>query len=286
MKFSVITPSYNQGRFIRRTIESVLDQNWPDIEYKVFDGGSTDETVDVLTSFGSALQYVSERDKGQTDAVNKGLAWATGDIVAWLNSDDVYYPDAFSAVARIFQEHPEVDVVYGMADHIDINDVAFEAYPSEAWDMARLMDTCYICQPALFFRRSVVERLGPLDETLHYCMDYEYWLRLAKSGVRFHYVEKKLAGSRMYAENKTLGARVKVHAEINDMFRKLFDKVPDRWLYNYAHAVVERRIERSQQPLRFVIEVGARSLLAGVKWNGSISPEMRKQVGEWIFHLG
>ena len=177
-------------------------------------------------------------------------------------------------------------MVYGMADHVDLEDNAFESYPTEPWNFKRLQETCFICQPALFFRRRVVEKHSLLNESLNYCMDYEYWLRLGKAGVRFAYIEEKLAGSRLYAENKTLGARVKVHREINDMFKTLFGKVPDRWLFNYAHAVVEGRINRQSHPKRFVINIGARSMLAGLKWNKRVSPEMRTTVTRWFFPSG
>ena len=227
MKISVVTPSFNQGQFIERTLQSVASQTGAEIEHVVFDGGSTDDTVAILEHFSPPVRWVSEKDKGQTDAINKGIRASDGEIIGWLNSDDVYYPGALARVAGFFEANPGIDVVYGMADHIDLEDHAFEPYPTEPWDFARLKETC---QPALFFRRRVVERHGLLDESLHYCMDYEYWLRLGKAGTRFAYLEEKLAGSRLYAETKTLGARVKVHREINDMFKKLFGAVPDRWL--------------------------------------------------------
>lgn len=283
MKVSVVTPSYNQGRFIERTLESVASQTGAQIEHVVFDGGSTDNTIEVLKRFRPSVRWVSERDKGQTDAVNKGIRSTDGEIIGWLNSDDIYYPHAIARVVAFFKANPEIDVVYGMADHVDLEDNAFESYPTEPWNFERLQETCFICQPALFFRRRVVEKHDLLDESLNYCMDYEYWLRLGKAGVRFAYIEEKLAGSRLYAENKTLGARVKVHREINDMFKTLFGKVPDRWLFNYAHAVVEGRINRQKQPKRFVINISARSVLAGLKWNKRVSREMRTTVMQWFF---
>ena len=175
MKVSIVTPSFNQGQFIERTLQSVACQTGASIEHVVFDGGSTDTTLDVLNRFSPKVRWVSEKDKGQTDAVNKGIRGTDGEIIGWLNSDDIYYPGTISQVVSFFKDNPEIDVVYGMADHIDINDQAFEAYPTEPWNFERLQETCFISQPALFFRRRVVEKCGLLDESLNYCMDYEYW---------------------------------------------------------------------------------------------------------------
>jgi glycosyltransferase involved in cell wall biosynthesis len=281
MKISIVTPSYNQGQFIERTLQSVASQSGGEIEHVVFDGGSTDNTVDVLKAFQPPVRWVSKKDKGQTDAVNQGIRATDGEIIGWLNSDDIYYPGAIARVVQYFQDHPDVDVVYGMADHIDLVDHAFETYPSAPWNLEQLKETCFICQPALFFRRRVVKQYGLLDESLNYCMDYEYWLRLGKAGARFAYLEEKLAGSRLYADNKTLGARVKVHSEINDMFKKLFGKVPDRWLFNYAHVVVEQRVSRQEHPLLFVLQLATKSLGSALRWNSGISTEMLKTVYAW-----
>jgi glycosyltransferase involved in cell wall biosynthesis len=275
MKVSVVTPSFNQGRFIERTLRSVATQSDGQVNHMVVDGGSTDNTLDILKNFGGDLRWASEKDNGQSDAINKGIRGTDGDIIGWLNSDDIYYPDAISRVVAFFDAHPEIDVVYGMADHIDQNDKAFETYPSEPWNFERLKETCYICQPTAFFRRRVIEKHGLLDDDLHYCMDYEFWLRLGKAGVRFGYLEDKLAGSRLYAENKTLGSRVKVHAEINDVLKKKFGKVPERWLWNYAHAVVEEKVDRSRRPRRFALCILIVATTAAWRWNGAISPDMK-----------
>jgi hypothetical protein len=169
-----------------------------------------------------------------------------------------------------------------MADHIDRGGVAFESYPTEAWDLQRLQETCFICQPALFFRRSVVERFGLPDEALHYCMDYEYWLRLGLGGARFHYFEQKLAGSRLYGENKTLGARVAVHREINDMLRRLLGRVPERWILNYAHARVEAKLDRAAAPRRFIACLMWHALIAALRWNRGIGPQIRRVLAQWV----
>lgn len=282
MKVSIVTPSYNQGQFIERTLQSVASQTGAEIEHVVFDGGSADNTVEVLRNFSPPVRWVSKKDKGQTDAVNQGIRATDGEIIGWLNSDDIYYPGAVARVVEYFARHPEIDVVYGMADHIDLDDKAFESYPTESWDFERLQETCFICQPALFFRRRVVEQHGLLDESLNYCMDYEFWLRLGKAGGRFGYLEEKLAGSRLYAENKTLGARVKVHKEINDMFKRLFSRVPDKWLFNYAHAVVETSMSRDAAPKLFAVIVGLVSLTSALTWNKSVSTAMRNTLFGWM----
>lgn len=284
MKVSIVTPSYNQGQFIERTLQSVASQisSGLEVEHVVFDGGSTDNTVAILKHFNPPVHWVSKKDKGQTDAVNQGIRATNGEIIGWLNSDDVYYPGAIARVVSYFEAHPEVDVVYGTADHIDLEDHAFESYPTEPWDFERLKETCFICQPALFFRRRVVEVDGLLDESLNFCMDYEYWLRLGRAGVHFGYLEEKLAGSRLYADNKTLGARVNVHKEINDMFKKLFGKVPDRWLFNYAHAVVEPSMSRDTAPKLFAVKIGLISIISALKWNKNVSMGMYKTTFGWI----
>ncbi len=260
---SIVTPSLNQGQFIERTLMSVANQNWPGIEHVVFDGGSTDNTIDILQKFSLPIKWVSEKDKGQSDAINKGIRTTEGDIIGWLNSDDIYYPDTIARIVTFFTEHPEIDLVYGQADHIDVNDRPFESYPTEPWNSERFNEVCFICQPAVFFRRQVVEQHGLLDESLHYCMDYEYWHRLAGAGVRFAYLEEKLAGSRLYADNKTLGSKVKVHREINDMFQRRLGAVPKRWLQNYAHITMHERLEGHMTSR---MEFNFRYFIAKLRW--------------------
>jgi glycosyltransferase involved in cell wall biosynthesis len=276
MKISIITPSFNQGQFIERTLLSVANQTGGEIEHVVFDGKSNDNTLTILKNTPSLTHWVSEQDNGQTDAVNKGILATSGDIIGWLNSDDIYYPGAIAAVLDFFATAPDVDVVYGMADHIDANDMIIEPYPTQPWTFEQLQITCFICQPALFFRRRLVEKYGLLDESLNYCMDYEYWLRLGQAGVRFHYLEKKLAGSRLYSENKTIGSRVKVHREINNMLKQKLGKVPDSWLFAYAHAIVEAKTLREQQPNWFVLKLLLTSLWSTVRWNKTITDNFRK----------
>jgi len=284
MKVSVVTPSYQQGQFIERTLQSVAIQSAPglEIEHVVFDGGSTDNTVEILKRFSPPVRWVSKKDKGQTDAVNQGIRATDGEIIAWLNSDDIYYPGVLARVVDYFNSYPEIDVVYGMADHIDTEDHAFESYPTEHWNFERFKDTCYICQPALFFRRRVVKAHGLLDESLNYCMDYEYWLRLGINGARFAYMEEKLAGSRLYAENKTLASAEAVHIEINNMLKKLLGEVPDKWLFNYAHIVLRSRFSKNGNKIVFSIIVAVLAIAAALRWNYSVSVAMCGTIIHWL----
>ena len=278
---SVITPSYNQGRFIERTLQSVLGQNVP-FEYIVLDGASNDGTLGILRRYENGIRWVSEPDRGQAHAVNKGLQATTGEIIAWLNSDDVYLGDAFERVLDFFESNPNVDVVYGKAWYIDTNDRISGEYKTEKWDLKRLKEFCFICQPAAFFRRRVIEKFGLLDESLHYCMDYEYWLRLALGGARFTYLPDFLASSRLYPENKTLGQKMNVHLEINNMLKRKIGYVPDLWLYGYAHYVVDTLgIDRSRQPGRFFYSIVTQSLRAAWKWNRRITLGMFSLAIKW-----
>ena len=281
---SVITPSYNQGEFIERTIRSVLDQNIEDLEYLIVDGGSTDGTLDILKAYEHRIRWISERDRGQAHAINKGIRGTRGEIICWLNSDDIYYPGSLSAIQRFFHENPWCNVVYGDADHIDVHDDIIDAYYTEDWNYERLREVCFICQPALFFRRRVTDLAGLLDESLKYCMDYEYWLRLGAYG-RFRKLNQTLAGSRLYPANKTLGSRVNVHREINDMLCKRLGYVPNRWVYNFAHAVVEQRGYQRDDPvknIRYVLAVVGESISASFRWRGGLTLNAAKDMSIWL----
>jgi glycosyltransferase involved in cell wall biosynthesis len=282
LTISVVTPSYNQAAFIERTIDSVLSQGVQTLDYIVIDGGSTDGTQEILRRYSDRLRWVSEKDDGQADAVNKGIRATAGDIIGWLNSDDIYYPRAVDTVLNHFAAHPDCDLIFGNACHIDEHDNVIEPYPTEPWDRQRLREVCGLCQPGVFFRRRVFEQHGGLDETLQYCMDYEYWLRLADGGVRVHHLPQVLAGSRLHAATKTLGSRVKVHREINDMMLRRFGRVPDRWLYNYAHSVLDDRGLPRTSKARFAVGVSVLSCYASLRWNRSLSRELFNSTSRWL----
>jgi GT2 family glycosyltransferase len=251
------------------------------LEYVVVDGGSTDETIDVLGCYSDRLCWTSERDMGQSDAINKGIARTTGSVIGWLNSDDIYYPNALGSVLDFFYEHPDIDVVYGDANHIDENDTVIEQYPTEGWDLDRLKDICFISQPAAFLRRQVVDEHGPFDLSLRYCMDYEYWFRLGLSGVRFAYVPKLLAATRLHDDAATLAQRVACHVAVNDITRRHLGRTPDRWLFNYAHAVTDSHgLERGRPATTLALAL--LSVYAALRWNRAISRLMLVTIKSWV----
>lgn len=268
---SIITPSYNQARYLERTLQSVLSQEVSELEFIVIDGASQDGSVAILQHYAlthpQEMRYVSEKDQGQAHAVNKGLRMSRGDIIGWLNSDDIYYPHTLKKVLSFFENNPWVDVVYGQANHIDQNDVILNAYPTESWNLKRLKQTCFISQPAVFFRRRVLEQFDFLNEKLNFCMDYEYWLRMAVGGARFHYLPEILAGSRWYPETKTCSAPEKALAEAMQMLQQKLGYVPRGWLLNHAVTQVRSKSKLRKPQLRYYVSVIAATLIAGFRWN-------------------
>lgn len=184
-RISLITPSLNQGKFIEATIQSILSQNYPNLEYIVMDGGSSDNTLEVLKRYSSQLKWISEKDNGQTSAINKGLRMANGEIAAYLNADDLLLPGTLFKVAHIFMEHPEAMWVTGQCRIIDENNqevrrliTAYKNFWLWFGQRFALLMTDYISQPSTFWRARALNDFGYPDENLHYAMDYEYWLRL------------------------------------------------------------------------------------------------------------
>jgi glycosyltransferase involved in cell wall biosynthesis len=245
---TVVTPSFNQGRFIRDTIDSVLSQDYPNLEYWVIDGGSSDETQDVLQSYGHRLSWVSERDQGQADAVNKGFRKAKGEIFGWLNSDDTYWPSAIRKVVQFFHANPDISMVYGEAYNIDAQGKIIERSPTEGFDYQRLAETCFICQPTVFLRRHVFEEVGPLDVTLHYCLDYEYWMRVGKR-YGIGYIPEFLATSRLHGDAKTFAKRRELHQEIISTIQRHYSLVPIRTIYLYTYVTLMEKLMPNVQGL-------------------------------------
>lgn len=217
---SIITPSCNQGAFLAETIESVIAQEGDfSIDYIIVDGGSSDNSVDIIKNYDARLhngewqvncqgityRWVSEWDKGQTDALMKGFRMASGDIYAWLNSDDTYLPGALQTASIFLRDHPDTGLMYGDAHYVDSSGAVISSYHTEEFDLIRLASANIICQPSAFFRRNVFEAVGGLDESLNFVMDYDLWIRI---GRRFpcHQLPGLLATYRLHDSSKTISS--------------------------------------------------------------------------------
>lgn len=281
---TVVTPSFNQGRFIRQTIESVLTQDYPQVEYVVMDGGSTDGTVSILESYGDRLTWVSGPDGGQASAINTAWRRARGEILAYLNSDDTYRPGAIAAAVAALRAHPEAGAVYGEGYHVDETGRVIERYPTEPFDLARLRMTCFICQPTVFLRRHVVERLGYLDESRRYCMDYDLWIRLARAS-RFVHVPQYLANTRVHSAAKTVEHRLPVHAEILDTVHHHFGRLTSQWVYGYALALLGgRRRDTRWADLSFACRLIGVSAATFARYRSPIARSEWRLWALWIRH--
>jgi len=203
---SVVVPSYNQGQFIEDTLKSILGQHYPRIEIIVVDGASTDGTLSVLKRYRDRITFISEPDNGQSEAINKGFRMANGDIVAWLNSDDIYpVRAAVGQMVDAFHRWPYADLIYGDFIEIDTNNRVVKYHRRPAFSIKRLLRVGYISQPATFFRRRVIERMS-ICEDLQYAMDLEYWLRAYKFGFLIKHVRFPIAGERLHSEAKCVKA--------------------------------------------------------------------------------
>lgn len=233
---SIVTPSLNQGEFLRAAIESVLHQEGPSPEYLVVDGASTDGTVEILESYGPGFRWISEPDKGQADAINKGFRLTTGEVLGWLNADDLYCPGALNRIAQEFETDPNLMMIYGKARHVDADGNFLEEYPTTEFSLGALSYSCFICQPACFFRRSLFEAAGGVNPDLHYALDLDLWIRFGmlqreNPAWRFRYIPQELAMSRMHRENKTLSMRHQAYQEIMQVVKKQFGHVSFNWIY-------------------------------------------------------
>jgi glycosyltransferase involved in cell wall biosynthesis len=218
---SIVTPCLNPGRHLAPTLDSVLWQDYPHIEYLVMDAGSTDGTIKLLRSFGDRLRWISEPDGGQADAINKGFARTSGDILGWLNADDTYSLGAVRAAVEFLAQHPEVGMVYGDADFID--EAGKRIGPCahvEPFNRHRLIHySDFIVQPAAFFRRSAFEAVGGVDANLHWAMDYDLWLKLAERHT-IAYLPKVLAHYRWLSASKTASGGWKRIDEIRSVLER------------------------------------------------------------------
>jgi glycosyltransferase involved in cell wall biosynthesis len=226
-RLSIVTPSFNQAAYLERTILSVLNQNYPNLQYIIVDGGSTDGSVEVIRKYEKYLAYwVSERDQGQGDAIDKGMRAADGEIVAWQNSDDVYVPDAFRTVGKIFEGRPDADLVFGNMYLIDERDgVRRDVRHVPVNHFALRYLTCCLSNQAAFWRRALMERCGGLDRGLRYCMDFELWLRMGRSA-KYVFVREYLGAQRIHSESKTATILETFEKERREVRRRFDVTVP------------------------------------------------------------
>lgn len=227
-KISIVTPSFNQAQFLERAIRSVLEQEYPHIEYMVLDGGSTDESADIIGRHASALTYWrSGPDAGQSSAINEGWRRATGDILAWVNSDDYYLPGTLEFVAKCFLAHPGVPMMYGRCNMVDPDGRPL-ATVGKPFNISRLLRGDQLMpQPSTFISRRAWEVVGPLDEELHYAMDYDLFIRVAKLGEPL-FVERSLSAFTVHTEAKTTARRAIARQEalqVASRYSNLQDRV-------------------------------------------------------------
>lgn len=215
---SIVTPSYNQGSYLEYTIQSVLEQSYPRIEYILMDGGSTDGSLEIIRRYSGQFAYwESQPDRGQAHAINKGLAHASGEILGWLNSDDLLLPDAVSRVVQTFRSNPQVDVLYGHLERIDADGsrVPTPELPKDrvTYDKSLVVGECVVNQPGCFWRRRIMEQVGLLNEGLRYNLDYEYWMRMALAGARFMRLPETVASFRLSSSSKTVSQAAEMAIE-------------------------------------------------------------------------
>lgn len=245
MKFSIVTPSYNQAGFLRDTIESVLTQDEQDIEYIIMDGGSTDGSAEVIREYEPRLKYCCSRpDKGQADAINEGFSMSSGDVLGWINSDDMLMPGALNYVAEVFQENPEVRFMYGGCEIIDESGnhskYLIEPYYNEKWQI--YIRSC-VPQPSAFWRRDLYFEVGGLDTSLHYAMDYDLWFKFC--AVTSPFVTKRiLSRQRMHTNTKTLSEPAALERDKEQVRQRYFTLPP------YSSRQVRRIIWRMHRILK------------------------------------
>lgn len=277
-QISIVTPSYNQGAFVGETIESVLSQEGDfEVEYLVMDGGSTDGSIDIIRRYadlvasgqwpvrcrGIVMDWVSERDEGQAAAINAGLRRATGEILAYINSDDLYFPGAFQRVVEAFARDPAADFVYGDGEVIDGAGARHWEWLSRPYNHAVMTSyhflwndfTNYIMQQATFWRRRVRERIGDFDPTFHFAMDAEYWIRAGASGLRLRHLAEKLGKFRMIEGTKSLSSPTVFWEDYLEIFRRYRGSGPLGDFFAFYYYNLARQF--GGDPLRAIKE-GAR----------------------------
>ena len=237
---TIVTPSFNQGNFIEETILSIQKQSYPNIEHIIVDGGSNDNTIDIIKKYENQynMRWISEPDNGQSDAINKGFKMVGGSIVGWLNSDDVYFSSStISEVVKAFTENPSCHVVFGDDVLIDENSKFLFKRTMTEFNYNKMLTSNKISQPATFFLKEAIST-NLLDESLHYAMDYELWLRLFSKGYKFRYLSQILACNRIHKNRKMLVGKSNAELEVRIILENL--SIADRNRSGVAAKVLNR----------------------------------------------
>lgn len=258
-KVSIVTPSFNQAPFLEQTLRSVLEQDYPNLEYIVIDGGSSDGSLEIIHKYADRLAYwQSQPDQGQTDAINQGFARASGEILAWLNSDDLLLPGAVSAAVRALHEHPEAAMVYGDALLINAEGKTIGKFPAAQTDYRKLRrGYVHIPQQASFFRADLWQQVAPLDVSFYFAMDYDLWVRLAALAPLV-YVPEFWAAFRLHGAGKSIAADDRCWPEMlrvhyRDGGKVLSPIVFKYWLRKLASPLLMHRRKKQMRSLIYLL---------------------------------
>ena len=258
-KVSIVTPSFNQAPFLEQTLRSVLEQDYPNLEYIVIDGGSSDGSLEIIHKYADRLAYwQSQPDQGQTDAINQGFARASGEILAWLNSDDLLLPGAVNAAARALQAHPEAAMVYGDALLINAEGKTIGKFPAAQTDYRKLRrGYVHIPQQASFFRADLWQQVAPLDVSFYFAMDYDLWVRLAALAPLV-YVPELWAAFRLHGAGKSIAADDRCWPEMlrvhyRDGGKVLSPIVFKYWLRKLASPLLMHRRKKQMRSLIYLL---------------------------------
>lgn len=252
---TIVMPSYNQGEFIEDAVNSVLE-NLPEreeVEFIIKDNCSDDKTHDYLNRLLHDKRVTIDviPDKGQSDALQSAFATAKGEILCWLNSDDVLIKDSLTTVITYFKKNKETDIVYGKALFMDKKGEITNIYPTGPFNTSLLLNTCYLSQPSVFFRRSIYKQINGINPQLKYCLDYDLWVRFSLVDARFAYLPQYLSATRQYEETKTATGGAEFVDEITDMLEKNVNYLPTAWVLYKEYEQLKNNSNSSKYWLYF-----------------------------------